>query len=122
VDGSAPWQLTRLAGIENDPQWSPESGAVYFSRGTSLHAPLLYIASAHRGEVPRPLQPWPWKPSIFQQAGLPAPVVAHFKGRDGLPLAGILTRPLGFKAGVRYPTVIWADGGPEGQVKLSLSL
>ncbi len=73
-----------------------------------------------RGEnEPRPLRPL--QPSIFEQARLPTPEVAHFKGKDGLPLAGILFRPLDFRAGVRYPTVIWAHGGPEGQVTLSLS-
>jgi dipeptidyl aminopeptidase/acylaminoacyl peptidase len=84
-----------------------------------LRAPVTYVTSIRGENQPQPLQPL--QPSIFEQAGLPAPEVAHFKGRDGLPLAGILFRPLGFRAGVRYPTVIWAHGGPEGQVTLSLS-
>jgi dipeptidyl aminopeptidase/acylaminoacyl peptidase len=119
VDGSAPWQLTHLDGVENDPQWSPDSSTIYFGRGTSLRAPVTYIASIRGENEPRPLRPL--QPSIFEQAGLPTPEVAHFKGKDGLPLAGILYRPLGLKPGVRYPTVIWAHGGPEGQVTLSLS-
>jgi len=119
VDGSAPWQLTHLDGVENDPQWSPDSSTIYFGRGTSLRAPVTYATSIRGENQPQPLQSL--QPSIFEQAGLPAPEVAHFKGRDGLPLAGILFRPLGFRAGVRYPTVIWAHGGPEGQVTLSLS-
>jgi dipeptidyl aminopeptidase/acylaminoacyl peptidase len=119
VDGSAPWQLTQLAGIENNPQWSPDSSTIYFSRGTALHAPVTYVAAVHGGETPHSLQPV--QPSIFEQADLPAPEIVHFKGKDGVPLAGILYRPLGFKAGVRYPAVIWAHGGPESQIPLSLS-
>ncbi|MBT9333167.1 S9 family peptidase [Paracidobacterium acidisoli] len=119
TDGSAPWRLTHTAGVESDPQWSPDSGTIYFSRGTSLREPVTYAAPVRGGEAARPLQPL--KPSIYEEAGLPAPEVAHYKGKDGLPLAGILYRPLGYRAGVRYPTVIWAHGGPEGQVTLSLS-
>jgi dipeptidyl aminopeptidase/acylaminoacyl peptidase len=119
VDGSAPWQLTHHDGVENDPQWSPDSSTIYFGRGTSLRNPATYFASIRGENEPRPLRPL--QHSIFEQARLPTPEVAHFKGKDGLPLAGILFRPLGFRAGVRYPTVIWAHGGPEGQVTLSLS-
>jgi dipeptidyl aminopeptidase/acylaminoacyl peptidase len=114
-----PWQLTHLDGVENDPQWSPDSSTIYFGRGTSLRNPATYFASIRGENEPRPLRPL--QPSIFEQARLPTPEVAHFKGKDGLPLAGILFRPLGFRAGVRYLTVIWAHGGPEGQVTLSLS-
>jgi dipeptidyl aminopeptidase/acylaminoacyl peptidase len=41
--------------------------------------------------------------------------VVHFKSKDGLTIAGILHRPLGFRPGAKYPAVIWAHGGPEGQ-------
>jgi dipeptidyl aminopeptidase/acylaminoacyl peptidase len=119
VDGTKPWQLTHLDGVENDPQWSRDSSVVYFSQGTALGSPATYVASINGHEAAHPLLPL--QPSIFEQARLPAPDVARFKSKDGLPLAGILYRPLGFKAGVRYPTVIWAHGGPEGQVTLSLS-
>ena len=59
--------------------------------------------------------------SKFSQTGVAAPEVAHFKGKDGLKLAGILYHPLGYKTGTRYPAVIWAHGGPEGQDMLTLS-
>jgi len=58
---------------------------------------------------------------VYEEAGLPQPEVFDFHGKDGLPLAGILYRPKAYKPGVRYPLIIWAHGGPEGQVVLSLS-
>jgi len=58
--------------------------------------------------------------SKFEQAGI-TPEVAHYKGKDGLPLSGILYKPADYRAGTRYPTVILAHGGPEGQVTLSVS-
>jgi dipeptidyl aminopeptidase/acylaminoacyl peptidase len=119
VDGRAPWRLTHLDGIESSPQWSPDSKTIYFSRGTSLRAPATYSAVVHGDGEPRPLEPL--TPSIFEQSGLTPPEVVHFTSKDGLKLAGILYRPLGFKTGTRYPLVIWAHGGPEGQDALSLS-
>jgi dipeptidyl aminopeptidase/acylaminoacyl peptidase len=117
VEGGAPRRLTHLPGIESNPQWSPDSKTIYLSRGTSLQPAELYVAPL--GADSKPFSPAP--PSKFSQAGLPAPEVAHYKGKDGLKLAGILYRPLGFKHGVRYPTIIWAHGGPEGQDTLTLS-
>jgi dipeptidyl aminopeptidase/acylaminoacyl peptidase len=119
VNGGAPWRLTHLDGIESSPQWSPDSKTIYFSRGTSLRAASMYSALAHGSGEPHPLEPV--TPSIFEQSGLTPPTVVHFSGRDGLKLAGILFRPLGFKEGRRYPLVIWAHGGPEGQDVLTLS-
>jgi dipeptidyl aminopeptidase/acylaminoacyl peptidase len=119
VKGGASWRLTHVDGIESSPQWSPDGKTIYFSRGTSLHAPSTYAASARGSGDARALEPQ--SPSIFEQAGVTSPEVAHFKGKDGVALAGILYRPLGFTAGVRYPAVIWAHGGPESQDVLSLT-
>jgi dipeptidyl aminopeptidase/acylaminoacyl peptidase len=118
VDGSTPHRLTHLAGVEADPQWSPDSKTIYFQRGTVLRSPATYVAAVQAGDA-HPLNPLP--PSKYEEAGLPTPEVFHFRGKDGLPLAGILYRPKGFTPGTRYPLVIWAHGGPEGQVGLSLS-
>jgi dipeptidyl aminopeptidase/acylaminoacyl peptidase len=58
--------------------------------------------------------------SRFEQLGI-TPEVVLYKGKDGLPLAGILYKPAGYQAGTRYPTVIIPHGGPEGQSVLSAS-
>jgi dipeptidyl aminopeptidase/acylaminoacyl peptidase len=118
ANGSAPRRLTHLSGIEADPQWSPDGQTIYFQRGTVFRAPSTYAAAIH-GDHVHPLKPSP--PSVYEQAGTPEPEVFHFHGKDGLQLAGILYRPKGYRPGSRYPLVIWAHGGPEGQVVLSLS-
>ena len=61
------------------------------------------------------------QPSVYEQAGVSEPEVFHLHGKDRLPLSGILYRPEGYRSGVRYPLVVWAHGGPEGQVVLSLT-
>jgi dipeptidyl aminopeptidase/acylaminoacyl peptidase len=118
LNGGAPRRLTQLPGVEADPQWSPDSKTIYFQRGTVFRAPATYVADAHEGEA-HPLNTP--SPSIYEEAGLPKPEVFHFHGKDGLPIAGILYRPRGYRSGTRYPLIIWAHGGPEGQVVLSLS-
>jgi dipeptidyl aminopeptidase/acylaminoacyl peptidase len=120
VDGSAPRQLTDLpAGVESNVQWSPDGAKIFFLRSAPLDSQNLYVASATGPAKARPLTRT--LPVNFERAGLDTPAVVHFKGRDGLDLAGILYRPVGYQAGVRYPAVIWAHGGPEGQDTLAFA-
>jgi dipeptidyl aminopeptidase/acylaminoacyl peptidase len=60
-------------------------------------------------------------PLNFQRAGFQMPEKVHFKAKDGVGIAGILYRPQGFQSGMRYPTVLWVHGGPEGQDTFSFS-
>lgn len=39
----------------------------------------------------------------------------HFAGKDGVAVHGLLTRPVGYSPGTRYPLVLWIHGGPYGQ-------
>jgi dipeptidyl aminopeptidase/acylaminoacyl peptidase len=123
VDGGAPKRLTRLGtGVESGPVWSADGGTIYFSYGTPLRPATRYAAAVDGSAAPRPLDSSEAPgPSRFEQEGLTAPEVVHFKSKDGLTIAGILHRPLGFHAGTRYPAVIWAHGGPEGQDTVAYS-
>ena len=116
--GGVPHRLTHLPGIETAPQWAPDSKQIYFSRGTALRPPATYVALASGEGDARLLAPA--QPSKFEGLGI-TPEVAHFKGKDGLSLAGILYKPANFDPSRRYPTVIWAHGGPEAEVLLSLT-
>ncbi|MGA2847498.1 MAG: S9 family peptidase [Terracidiphilus sp.] len=116
--GGEPHRLTDLAGIESGPRWSADSTSIQFSQRTTLGASATYVADVIAKSLPRLIGSV--LHSKFEQAGI-TPEVAHFKGKDGLPLTGILYKPAGYRAGTRYPTVILAHGGPEGQVGLSVS-
>jgi len=116
--GGAPRRLTHLSGNESAPQWSPDSASIYFSESTALHTPSNYVAQTAANGEARALEPA--KDSKYAHLGI-TPEVVHFKSKDGLALAGILYKPANFQKGRRYPTVIWAHGGPEGQMGLSLS-
>ncbi len=116
--GGVPHRLTGQGGVEGHPQWSPDSRLIYFSQSTALRAQATFVASVTGAGSAHPLRPL--APSVYQQLGI-RPVVAHFHSSDGLPIAGILFKPAHLVAGRRYPTVIWAHGGPEGQETLTLS-
>ncbi len=40
--------------------------------------------------------------------------VVTWKGADGMEVEGVLLKPVGFRAGTRYPTLVVAHGGPAG--------
>jgi dipeptidyl aminopeptidase/acylaminoacyl peptidase len=46
----------------------------------------------------------------------------RWKSRDGLDIAGLLIRPVGFEAGKKYPLLVDLHGGPVGGVRLSGSI
>jgi len=120
VDGSEPRPLTKsVAGVEANPQWSADGKQIFFTRGTPFHAASLYVAMTSGSAAARPFATAP--AGKFESLGLPEPEAVHFPSNDGLSIGGILYRPLGYKSGARYPAVIWAHGGPEGQDMLTFA-
>jgi dipeptidyl aminopeptidase/acylaminoacyl peptidase len=114
--GGEPHRATGLVGFESAPHWSPDSQSIQFSHRTSLGASAIYVADVSGNSEPRLLGAV--HHSKFEQLGI-KPEVVDFKGKNGLPPAGILYRPVGYHAGTRYPTVILPHGGPEAQATLS---
>lgn len=116
--GGDPHRLTTLAGFETRPFWSVDSQTVHFQWRSTLGATASYTTNVSgQGE---PQLVGAIHHSVYEQTGI-VPEVIHYQGLDGLPLAGILYKPLGYQAATRYPTIIVAHGGPEAQVTLSAS-
>lgn len=116
--GGEPHRLTHQDGIEGEPRWSADSRTIRFSERTTLGASADYVAQISGGAQPQ--LSGEVRHSKFEDVGI-TPEVVHWKGQDGLPIAGILYKPLDYKPGTQYPAVILAHGGPEGQVMLSVS-
>ncbi|SFS13867.1 Dipeptidyl aminopeptidase/acylaminoacyl peptidase [Granulicella pectinivorans] len=116
--GGEPHRLTNLDGIEAEPQWSTDSKSITFTQRTTLGATAHYVASVEGKQAPQ--LAGEVRHSKFENIGI-TPEVVHYKSKDGLAIAGILYKPAGYKNDVRYPAVILAHGGPEGQVMLSVA-
>ena len=116
--GGVPHRLTNFDGIESGLRWSPDNQSIQFSHRTTLGASANYTADVGGNTEPRLIGEI--HHSKFEHLGI-TPVVAHYKGKDGLPLTGILYKPADYHPGTLYPAVILAHGGPEGQVALSAS-
>jgi dipeptidyl aminopeptidase/acylaminoacyl peptidase len=130
AEGGRARRLTNAhAGVESNPQWSPDGRLIYFNRSSSFEPSALAVApigreagreaesGAEGGQAPRFLIRT--QPRNFAATGLRDPEVARYTSKDGLEISGILYKPLGFQAGARYPAVLWIHGGPEGQDTLN---
>jgi len=116
--GGEAHRIGNLPGLENFPSWSADSRTIRFQWRSTLGDSATYVADISGKSEPQ-LQ-GSIHPSRYDQLGI-TPEVAHYAAKDGLPLAGILYKPSGYQPGKRYPAVILAHGGPEGQVILSAS-
>jgi dipeptidyl aminopeptidase/acylaminoacyl peptidase len=54
-------------------------------------------------------------PLNFARSDFRMPERVSYKSKDELEISAMLYKPAEFKAGTRYPTVLWIHGGPEGQ-------
>jgi dipeptidyl aminopeptidase/acylaminoacyl peptidase len=50
--------------------------------------------------------------SVMAELRLPEVEYVHFKSKDGTTVAGYLYKPVGYQAGVEYPTILRPHGGP----------
>ncbi|HJZ68967.1 MAG TPA: S9 family peptidase [Blastocatellia bacterium] len=103
----------KAAGFETNPQWSPDSSKIYFIRNSPLDTPNLMLASVGANSSPKYLTRT--LPLDFARAGFRIPERVSYKSKDELEISAILYKPVDFKPGIRYPTVLWIHGGPEGQ-------
>ena len=58
--------------------------------------------------------------ALLAELNLGAVEDMSFKSRDGTEIHGLITKPAGFVAGRKYPTILWIHGGPNGEDEHSL--
>lgn len=100
-------------GFETNPQWSPDGSKIYFIRSSPLETPNLMVATVGGSSTLRSLTRT--LPLNFARAGFRMPERVSYKSKDELEITAMLYKPVDFKAGTRYPAVLWIHGGPEGQ-------
>lgn len=80
------------------------------SVNTQTHPSELYTGSVADGSFERHTHHNSWLDDIT----LGEQKVVSWKGADGLGMEGVLTLPVGYEEGERYPLAILPHGGPEG--------
>jgi dipeptidyl aminopeptidase/acylaminoacyl peptidase len=116
--GGEAHRLTSLTGHEIGIRWSADSQSIQFTHNTVLGASATYSAGVSGKSGPRLIGQE--HPSRYADLGI-TPEVIHYKSKDGLTIAAILYKPVNYQPGTRYPTVVIAHGGPEGQTALTAS-
>jgi len=111
-------RLTNFAGHEAGTRWSADSQSIQFTHSTVLGASASYSADVNGKSEARLIGEE--RPSRYANLGI-TPEVIHYKSTGGLTIAAILYKPINYQTGTRYPTIILAHGGPEGQDALSAS-
>ncbi|MES2521703.1 MAG: S9 family peptidase [Gemmatimonadota bacterium] len=89
-----------------------EDGSKWLVSGATMNEGTVVYLTGRDGSDPKRLFP--------EHSGVAAYRVARaegikWKGADGLEIEGVLTYPLDYKPGTRYPTILQVHGGPFGR-------
>lgn len=77
---------------------------------TAKHPLEVFTGSARGGKLSRVTNSNPQLDGVK----LGAREIVRWKAEDGLEIEGVLTKPVGYEEGKRYPLAILVHGGPEG--------
>ncbi len=121
VSGGEAHVLTHFStpGIESQPEWSADGRELYFHRSSPLESTDLYVMDLKSKAEPRKLTN---TLPLNLQGMLRVPDRVEYKSTDGQQISGMLYKPHSWKAGTRFPAVLWIHGGPEGQDNYRLDL
>ena len=110
TDGSRPSVLTTGEGNYSGASFSGDGGTFAFIHQSTESAPEISVSPVKKFE-PRKL--------TAINADVPSlPMgktdVIRWKSKDGKEIEGLLTYPVGYKKGTRYPLIVNIHGGPAG--------
>ncbi|MCL6566692.1 MAG: S9 family peptidase [Acidobacteriia bacterium] len=101
-------QLTQFGGVTSVSEISPD-GRTLFGSITAANAPeQLFRADAGFAKLERLTRHNAW----IQEYALGEVEVVKWTSRDGLEIEGVLTKPVDFVPGKRYPLLLNPHGGP----------
>jgi len=109
INGGAPEALTKEEATVTSFSVSSDGTRMAFSRSDLQRAPELFASAFPRGSAERVTD----HNAFLQGIVLGRSEVISWRGRDGLPLEGLLIYPAGYQSG-RVPLVAAIHGGPSG--------
>ena len=109
-------------GVNGAWELSKDGTTWLFSHNSGVVSPNIWMARREGESYAAPVRltdanPWIEK----ERVQLGAVETIRWKNSDGGTIEGVLTRPVGFKAGTRYPLVVNPHGGPSGASQESFS-
>jgi dipeptidyl aminopeptidase/acylaminoacyl peptidase len=118
IGSAGPQRITSGMGIEYWPVVSADGGAIAFQATGARVPPHIEVlrlgASAPQRQVLAP----DIAPKEFPAGALVEPQQVIFPSTDSLEIHGQLFLPAGYRAGVRYPAVLYFHGGSRAQMVL----
>jgi dipeptidyl aminopeptidase/acylaminoacyl peptidase len=108
--GGAPQPITSDEAVINSFSLSSAGDRVAFTRSDLQHAPDLYVSTFPKVDGQRVTD---HNPQV-RQLELGRSEVISWRGKDGLPIEGILLYPVGYQTGQRVPLIASIHGGPSG--------
>ena len=110
VSGGRPRQLTR--GLHSMAQWKyqPDSHLQVLTLANATNPGDLWLVPAGTGEMRRVTTVFDYLKRDFR---LPAQERVEWTGADGVTVDGLLTYPVDYVEGRRYPLVVKTHGGPQ---------
>jgi dipeptidyl aminopeptidase/acylaminoacyl peptidase len=113
--GEMRWTRESLRGARADHSFdidiSPDAHAIAYRYTRANVPPQLFGATLTGVQISDDIQLTDLNPS-FKQKPQPKTEIVHWKGARDEEVEGILTYPLGYTAGSRYPLVLTIHGGP----------
>jgi dipeptidyl aminopeptidase/acylaminoacyl peptidase len=110
------------AGVNGAWELSKDGTTWIFSHNSGVVSPNIWVTRREGDGYATPVRltdanPWIEK----EQIQLGAVETISWKNSEGGTIEGVLTKPVGFKAGTRYPLVVNPHGGPSGANQESFS-
>jgi dipeptidyl aminopeptidase/acylaminoacyl peptidase len=110
VSGAKPRIVTTGSGTFSGAAFSRDGGMMSFIHQTPTTPPDVYVSSLKKFE-PRKLSDV--NPDFVKMAHAKTDVIS-WKSKDGREIEGLLTYPLNYEKGKRYPLMLNIHGGPAG--------
>jgi dipeptidyl aminopeptidase/acylaminoacyl peptidase len=117
ADGGPPRQVSHVQGELHDPTFTEDGSQVAFTLSETGQPLEVFVAGAEGDFAPRRLTGH--NHSVAELA-LGSAEVVRWKSGDGTEIEGILTFPVGYRPGVRYPLRVAARPTPTGQALLGV--
>jgi dipeptidyl aminopeptidase/acylaminoacyl peptidase len=111
ASGGEPKQLSDINGVIGQSSFSRDGSVLAFTKSDTQHPDDVYVAKAL--PIAAPIKLTDHNPQV-REFELGSSEVITWKSKDGTEIEGIVTYPVGYERGNRYPTVALIHGGPSG--------